>query len=96
MLYEPNNIALPSVLTHEEAITVITQLSGIYQIVAKLLYGSGLRLSEALRLRVKDIDFAQTQIVVRDGKGVNSRITMLPISIIDTLREHLQVIQRLQ
>ena len=85
---------LPTVLTHAEAITVLEQLSGVHQLVAKLLYGSGLRLSEALRLRVKDIDFTQQQIVVRDGKGGNSRITMLPICIVAPLKGHLQITRR--
>jgi integron integrase len=80
---------LPTVLTHSESLAVIDQLSGVHQLVAKLLYGSGLRLSEALRLRVKDIDFAQAQLVVRDGKGGNSRITMLPTSLTGALTEHL-------
>ncbi len=84
---------LPSVLTHEEAVAVIAQLSGTYQLVSQLLYGSGLRLSEALSLRVKDIDFAQTQIIVRDGKGRNSRITMLPLSLDDALKDHLHCIR---
>jgi site-specific recombinase XerD len=77
---------LPTVLTQDEAIAVIGELLGVYQRVVKLLYGSGLRLSEALRLRVKDLDFAQRQIIVRDGKGGNSRITMLPDSVIDSLK----------
>jgi integron integrase len=85
---------LPTVLTQAEAIAVIQELSEVYQIVAKLLYGSGLRVSEALRLRIKDIDFAQAQIVVRDGKGGNSRVTMLPTSIINPLQAHLQSIQQ--
>ena len=69
---------VPTVLTKAEAIAVIQQCDGIYQLVVKLLYGSGLRLIEGLRLRVKDVDFAQQQIVVRDGKGNKSRVTMLP------------------
>jgi integron integrase len=92
--YLPKVQYLPTVLTHQEAIAVIENLSGVYQIVAKLLYGSGLRLSEALQLRIKDIDFAQHQIVVRDGKGGNSRVTMLPISIVDPLKDHLKIVQR--
>jgi integron integrase len=80
---------LPTVMTPEEVTAVIHHLSGVYQILAKLLYGSGLRLMEALRLRVKDIDFAQHQIIVRDGKGGNSRITMLPIKLADILQDHL-------
>jgi len=71
---------VPTVLTKQEAIAVIQQCDGIYQLVVKLLYGSGLRLIEGLRLRVKDVDFAQQQIVVRDGKGSKSRVTMLPSS----------------
>ena len=82
---------LPTVLTHEEAIAVLSKLSGTHQLVAQILYGSGLRLSEALSLRVKDIDFAQSQIVVRDGKGGNSRITMLPLSLCDRLKDHLHI-----
>lgn len=85
---------LPTVLTHAEAIAVIGQLSGVYQLVAKLMYGSGLRISEALRLRIKDIDFSQAQVVVRDGKGGNSRITMLPNSLVDPLKEHLLSVRR--
>ncbi|MGI0485939.1 tyrosine-type recombinase/integrase [Pantanalinema rosaneae CENA516] len=54
---------------------------GIYQLVVKLLYGNSLRLIEGLRLRVKDVDFTQQQIVVRDGKGSKSRVTMLPSSV---------------
>ncbi|NJN38702.1 MAG: integron integrase [Acaryochloridaceae cyanobacterium CSU_3_4] len=85
---------LPTVLTHEEAITVLNHIPGTYQLVAKVLYGSGLRLSEALRLRVKDLDFAQQQIIVRDGKGGNSRVTPLPTSLIIGLKDHLQKVQR--
>jgi integron integrase len=85
---------LPTVLTHDQAIAVIDQISGVYQIIAKLLYGSGLRLSEALQLRIKDIDFAQAQVVVRDGKGGKSRITMLPMSLSHPLKDHLQITRR--
>jgi integron integrase len=85
---------LPTVLTHEEAVAVLEHLSGTYQLVAKILYGSGLRLSEALQLRVKDIDFAHQQIVVRDGKGGNSRVTPLPTSLVTHLKTHLQWVQR--
>jgi site-specific recombinase XerD len=67
---------LPTVLTVDEVQSVLCQVSGIYQIVAKLLYGSGLRLNEALQLRVKDLDFAQQQIVIRNSKGMESRVTM--------------------
>ena len=81
---------LPTVLAHEEAIAVIDKMSGTTQLMAKLLYGSGLRLMECLRLRVKDVDFGNRQIVVRDGKGEKDRITVLPDSIIPALRTHLK------
>jgi integrase len=63
---------LPTVLIEEEVSHVIQQLSGVYQLTIQLLYGSGLRLREGLQLRVKDVDFAQQQIVVRDAKGSES------------------------
>jgi integron integrase len=86
---------LPTVLSQEEAIAILEKLFGVYQLVAQLLYGSGLRLSEGLRLRVKDLDFAQHQIVVRDGKGGNSRVTRLPLSLVQPLQKHLQQVQHL-
>jgi integrase len=67
---------LPTVLTTQEVRAVICHLPGVYQLVVKLLYGCGLRLNEALQLRVKDIDFAQLQIVVRDNKGKENCISM--------------------
>jgi site-specific recombinase XerD len=86
---------LPAVLTKEETRRVIAQLSGLYQLLAKLLYGSGLRLLEALRLRVKDLDFERRAIIVRDTKGDEDRVTMLPDSLIEPLKEHLQRVKRL-
>lgn len=85
---------LPTVLTKQEAIDVIQHLNGVYQLIVKLLYGSGLRLIEGVRLRVKDVDFAQAQILVRDGKGSKSRITMLPSSVTEELRDHLVGVKR--
>ena len=67
----------------------------MHQIIAKLLYGSGLRLNEALQLRVKDLDFGQQQIMVRDSKGMESRVTMLPRNVVEQLQEHLQIVKRL-
>ncbi|MEA3334551.1 MAG: integron integrase [Chloroflexota bacterium] len=86
---------LPTVLTREEVHLVIGYMSGIQQIQAQLLYGSGLRLMETLRLRTKDLDFARHQIIVRDGKGAKDRITMLPDSLVVPLREHLPRVKRL-
>ena len=80
---------LPTVLTPEEARQVIQAMAGTPQLVVKLLYGSGLRLMEALRLRVKDIDFKMKQLTVRDGKGAKDRYTVLAESVMPMLREHL-------
>lgn len=73
---------------------MIDGLFGTHQLMAKLPYGSGLRLMECLRLRVKDLDFAQRQILVRDGKGMEDRVTMLPESLIAPLQEHLLRVKR--
>ncbi len=86
---------LPTVLTKEEVLQVIGTLSGTSALMAKLLYGTGLRLMECLQLRVKDLDFAQQQIIVRDGKGLDDRVTMLPASLVVPLQEHLSRVQRL-
>lgn len=86
---------LPTVLTKEEVFKVIQCMSGTPQLMAKLLYGSGLRVSECVRLRVKDIDFAQRQIVVRDAKGMQDRVTVLPDSLVKPLQEHLQRVKAL-
>jgi integron integrase len=86
---------LPMVLTKEETLTVIARLPGTQRLMAKLLYGGGLRLMECLRLRVKDLDFAQHQIIVRDGKGMEDRLTMLPDSLIGPLQEHLSHVEHL-
>lgn len=80
---------LPTVLTRDETQRVISLLSGDYRLVAKLLYGSGLRLMECLRLRVKDVDFEYRTVTIHDGKGEKDRVTILPESLIPLLREHL-------
>ncbi|HWQ14312.1 MAG TPA: tyrosine-type recombinase/integrase [Roseiflexaceae bacterium] len=80
---------LPTVMTREEVSQVIGCMSGVPQLMAKLLYGSGLRLLECARLRVKDLDFAPHQVIVRDGKGLKDRRTMLPERLVAPLQEHL-------
>jgi integron integrase len=80
---------LPTVLTQAEAQRVIQLIPEPHRLMAQLLYGSGLRLMECLRLRVKDVDFAQGQILVRGGKGDHDRITMLPESVSKPLQIHL-------
>ena len=85
---------LPSVLTKEEIHRVFDHMSGTHLLIAKLIYGSGLRLMECLRLRVKDLDFSQHQILVRDGKGEKDRVTMLPESLLSPLRDHLRIVKQ--
>lgn len=86
---------LPVVLTKDEVRTIIEQLKGTNRLIANLLYGAGLRLNEALRLRVKDLDFGFKQIVVRDGKGAKDRFTILPTKLIEPLQKQLQAAQNL-
>ncbi len=86
---------LPVVLTREEVTRVLAELSGVHWVVANLLYGSGLRVLEALRLRVKDVDFARGEILVRDGKGQKDRLTMLPRRLVVALQEHLEQVKLL-
>jgi integron integrase len=84
---------VPVVLSREEVRRLIACTSGTYQLVAQVLYGSGLRIMEALRLRVKDIDFDNRQIIVRDGKGGGDRTTILPETLIKPLQLHLQQVK---
>ncbi len=85
---------LPVVLSPEEVRRVLEQLEGSMRLIGQLLYGGGLRLLECLRLRVKDVDFARLQIVVRGGKGDKDRVTMLPVAVAEALREHLAEVRR--
>jgi integron integrase len=80
---------LPVVLSPDEARKLLGQLTGTPRLMASLLYGSGLRLMECVRLRVKDIDFAYAQITVRDAKGGKDRVTMLPLELAAPLQRHL-------
>jgi integron integrase len=80
---------LPVVLSRDEVRRLLGQLSGTARLMASLLYGSGLRLMECVRLRVKDIDFAYAQITVRDAKGGKDRVTMLPVELVNPLQKHL-------
>lgn len=80
---------LPVVLTRQEVRMVLDRMSGTYGLMANLLYGTGMRLMECVRLRVKDIDFERKEIVVRSGKGEKDRVTMLPQSVIANLQVHL-------
>jgi integron integrase len=86
---------LPVILTVEEVNKVLGRLRGTSALVARLLYGSGFRILECLRLRVKDIDFARREILVRDGKGAKDRVTMLPQTLIEPLQRHLERVREL-
>jgi len=86
---------VPVVLTQDEVTMVLRHLSGTPWIMATLLYGAGLRLMECLRLRVKDVDFPSNQIVVRDGKGHQDRVTMLPQQVKAPLQQHLHDVHKL-
>lgn len=77
---------LPVVFSHQEALKVLSELSGIYRIIGSLMYGSGLRVMEAVRLRLQDVDFEQQCIMVREAKGLKSRRTLLPKSLIPGLQ----------
>jgi len=84
---------LPVVLTREEVRLVFAQMSGLHLLMAQLLYGTGMRLMECARLRVKDVDFARREILIRDGKGEKDRVTMLPASLSAPLQAHLQEVK---
>lgn len=81
---------LPVVLTREEVQAVLGRTEGTYGLMLRLLYGTGMRLMECVRLRVKDVDFSRAEIIVRDGKGAKDRVTMLPQRIAAELQAHLQ------
>lgn len=86
---------LPVVLTRGEAQAVLSRLEGTAWLVVNLLYGSGLRLMECMRLRVKDVDFVRREIVVREGKGFKDRVTMLPEALVAPLKQHLARVRAL-
>ena len=81
---------VPTVLSHQEAVGLIDAMSGLPQLAAKLMYGSGLRSAECLSLRIKDIDFSMNEIVVRQGKGGKDRRTILPESLIEELKRQIE------
>jgi integron integrase len=86
---------LPAVLTPDEARAILNKLNGTASLVCRLLYGSGLRLMEALQLRVQHLEFARGEIRVRGGKGDRDRVTMLPVVLQKPLRQHLERVHSL-
>src|SRR5204862_4084456 len=83
-------VRLPVVLTREEVHKIFVHLHGTHRLMAGLLYGSGLRLMECVRLRVKDVDFGYAHVVVRDGKGAKDRVTMLPVHLAAPLQRQIE------
>ncbi len=81
---------IPTVFSQEEAKKVLAMMNGTNALIAKLLYGTGVRISECLQLRIKDVDFAQNIITVRDGKGEQDRVTMLPESLKELLKHQIE------
>ena len=86
---------LPVVLTVKEVQAVMAGMSGTHALIARLLYGSGMRLMEAVRLRVKDVEFSRREILIREGKGFKDRVTMLPDAVIEPLLRHLEKVKML-
>lgn len=85
----------PTVLTEQEVQRIITQMKGTHLLMAKLIYGSGIRLMECIRLRIQDVDFGQGQIFVRGGKGGKDRVSFLPRLIQDELHQHIENVKEL-
>ncbi len=88
-------VRLPTVLSRDQIRPLLAELNGTNKLIGHLLYGSGMRLIECLRLRVKDIDFEYQQIMIREGKGGKDRVTLLPERLVSPLTKHLERVRRL-
>ncbi len=86
---------LPTVLTHGEVTAVLREMAGSKRLIASLLYGSGMRLSESLSLRLKDIDLERRELLIRRGKGQRDRVTMLPAALLPATTEQMRRVKRL-
>ncbi|MFQ6606744.1 MAG: integron integrase [Fidelibacterota bacterium] len=86
---------IPTVFSQNEVKTIIAHLDGTQALIAKLLYGTGMRISECLRLRVKDVDFEQKLIIIHNGKGQQDRVTMLPESLRELLKQQIEKVKQL-
>lgn len=84
---------LPVVLSIDEVQRILSQLDGDVGLIARLLYGGGLRLMEGVRLRVKDVDFSRNEIIIRDGKGQKDRVTVMPASLVLPLKQHITFVR---
>jgi integron integrase len=88
-------VHLPVVLSRAEVHSVLARLDGTIWLIASLLYGSGMRITECLQLRIKDVNLVRRELVIRDAKGQKDRVTMLPESLVPHLREHLAKVRKL-
>jgi len=86
---------LPVVLSRTEVQSVLSRLNGTIWLVASMLYGSGVRITECLQLRIKDVDLSRRELVIRDAKGQKDRVTVLPETLISHLREHIEKVRTL-
>jgi len=87
--YAKSSKRIPVVLSHDEAMSIINNMHGIYKLMANIMYGCGLRLMECCRLRIQDIDFSMNQIIVRESKGNKQRTTVLPESLFGPFKEQI-------
>lgn len=88
-------VRLPVVLSQSEVMALLNDMTGIRGLLARLMYGGGLRVTEALRMRVQDIDFGNGYLLIRDGKGGKDRSTLLAPSLVDELKAHLEMVRNL-
>jgi len=86
---------LPVVFSKKEVTRIMAELSGVYKLMVMLMYGSGLRMKECLQLRIKDIDFDNKQVIVRAGKGKKDRYTLMPKTIVKSLKKHMKKVKKL-
>jgi len=86
---------MPTVLSQAEVAEILSRLRGVHALVGRLLYGTGMRIMECMRLRVKDVDFARREILICDGKGAKDRVTVLPRDVLRSLRSQLEVVRQL-
>lgn len=94
-IYRPSRPPrLPTVLMQWEVSAVLAEMEGVHALMARLVYGTGMRLMECMTLQVKDVDFGRREIIIREGKGGKDRVTMLPIALVTPLREQIEWARR--
>ncbi|MBF0266310.1 MAG: tyrosine-type recombinase/integrase [Gammaproteobacteria bacterium] len=91
LVYARRKVNIPTVLSQQEVKAILSQLSGVQWLLVSLMYGSGLRVMESVRLRVKDFDFHYQTILVRNGKGFKDRVVTFPEPLISAIKNHLKI-----